>query len=501
MTKKSLRKTKFSVWIGLAFVFTTVVVVAYYWYSHNYDSQVGSKHQTREVGKEAIKKSDDLLTRREQMRGFSAEKRVPFPGQRDESNGRERGDSAQNGSLFGVTSDDESKQFTEQDRKKRLAGSKAADPDRRSGPESATLDETEEDAYKPDYSDAEPPDVISIRFDPQQVAPGASVSVYVQAKDNLSGVSSISGAAKSPSGAAMLSFGCRRSGSDGPFVGTLAIPDRAELGAWYLKTLRATDKVHNRRTYSENSALLRNSYFVVVGSDSDNVPPEVTAVYFNPLEVYGGDKIQVTVEAQDDKSGVARIHGVLLSPSKHARLGFSCRYEGETNMLYGHLTIPEDAEAGLWTLEYLRAEDEARNAKTFVGTHYPGMFDNASVHVYTNNSDSQPPTLDSLMVYPTIVAYEETAKIVVNASDDIAGVNSVSGRLQSPSGKAHIPFACVYDPDSQEYEAEVTIPNNAEIGLWRVAYILMIDNARNRIDYTYHTNAFLQEAVLEIIGE
>jgi hypothetical protein len=314
-------------------------------------------------------------------------------------------------------------------------------------------------------------------------------------------VNSVSGQATSPSGTAVLPFGCQRSDSEGSFAGILAIPDSAETGRWYLTYLRVTDNAYNSKIYSENAPLLTRSYFEVLGSDSDNLPPEVTAVYFNPSEVYGGDQVEVTVEAQDDKSGVARISGVLMSPSKHARLSFSCQNEGEANRFYGQLTVPEDAETGHWTLEYLRAEDEAKNAKTFYRSNDPSMFDNAGVHVYTNSSDSQPPTLDNLMIYPTTVAYEETARIVVYASDDVSGINRISGRLQSPSGQAHIPFSCVYDQGSDEYVAELVIPTNAEIGLWRVDYIHMTDNARNQINYVYQTNDLIQRAALEIMGQ
>jgi hypothetical protein len=500
MTKKSLPKKKPTRWIGLAFVLAAIVVIGY-WYSQDHDSKVGPEHQKREVGEKTTKKGDHVLTPRGQMARLSPEKRVTYPNQVDKSDGRGKGDSVHEDGVFTVTPDDESRKFTQQHMQQRLSESKAADSNRGTVMESTKLAEPEIDPDKPDYSDAESPDVIAIRFDPKQVSPGANVSVYVQATDNLSGVSSVSGTARSPSRAAVLSFRCQRSGSEESFVGTLAIPDRAEMGRWYLTYLRIADKVYNSKTYSTNSALLTNSYFEVVGSDSDNVPPEVIAVYLTPFEVDGGGRVQVTVEAEDDKSGVARISGVLMSPSKHARLSFSCRNEGEINMFHGYFILPEDAESGHWTLEYLRAQDEARNAKTFNRANYPSMFDNASVHVYTDSSDSQPPTLDNLMTYPSTVAYEETAEIIVYASDDISGISSISGGLRSPSGKALTHFSCIYDQQNHEYKAEVIIPTNAEIGLWRVDYIRMIDKARNEIDYVYHKSALVQQAVFEIIGE
>jgi hypothetical protein len=199
MTKKLLPKKKSSAWMGLAFVFSAIVVVGYYWYSQNHESKVVPEHHKREIRERTIKKGEHVLTPRDQTRRFSTEKRVPYPNQGDESDDRGKGDFIQNDSLFVVTSDDESRKSTERDTEERFAGSKAANSEPGAVPESAILAEPEIDPDKPDYSDADPPDVIAIRFDPQQVSPGANVSVYVQATDNLSGVSSISGTARSPS--------------------------------------------------------------------------------------------------------------------------------------------------------------------------------------------------------------------------------------------------------------------------------------------------------------
>ena len=501
MTKKYLPKKKPSMWIGLALALATIVVIGYLWCGQDHESKVGPEQRKREVREKIIRKGDYVSSPREQMRRSSDEKSVQYSHQRGKPDDRGKRDAVRNGSLFTVAPDDQSGKFTERDMSARYAQSKEVDSDQGTVLESKILGEPEIDPDAPDYSDAAPPSVTAIRFDPQKVSPGAKVSVHVQATDNLSGVNSISGMVRSPSGTAVLSFACQRSDDDESFVGTLAIPDRAEMGPWDLTRLRITDKAHNSRTYSEESALLRNSYFEVTGSDSDGVPPKVTAVYLNPSEAYGGDRVQVTVEAEDDKSGVARIYGVLMSPSKHARLSFSCQNEGETNMFLGNLTVPEDAESGYWTLEYLRAIDEAKNTKTFYRTDYPSMFDNAGLHVYSSSADSQPPILENLMIYPATVAYEETVEIIVYASDDTSGISRVSGGLRSPSGKARIPFSCVYDQENQEYKAAVIIPTNAEIGLWRVDYVRMTDNARNQITYTYHTDSLVQQAVFEIIGQ
>lgn len=501
MTKKSFNKKRSVIRIGLACLVVMFAVIGYYWFRHDREAKVGSEDQKQEIRLKIIKQEDHMSRRPEQTQSSMAEKRLPYADQGNTSDHREAGESVHQDRLSTGNSDDERRPFSERDGADRLEEPTARDSDQGTFLEGSRWADPETDRDEPDYSDAAPPEVTAIWFDPQQVPPGANLSIYVQATDNLSGVNAISGTSKSPSGRAVLSFGCERSDSEDSFVGTLAIPDQAEMGRWYLTFLQVTDKVSNSKTYAVNSALLTNAYFEVVGSDSDNLPPEVTAVYVNPLEVEGGDTVQVTVEAEDDKSGVARISGLFMSPSKHARLSFSCRNEGEPNLFDGHLTIPEDAESGQWTLEWLQAQDGARNTKTLNRASFPGIFDHASVRVHTDRSDSQPPTLDNLTTYPATVTYEETAQIIVYASDDISGINSVSGGLRSPSGKAHLHFSCIYDQENDAYQAEVMIPTNAEIGVWRVDYIRMIDKARNEIDYPYLKNALVRQAVFEIMAE
>lgn len=353
---------------------------------------------------------------------------------------------------------------------------------------------------KPEYSDAEPPTLLSIAFDPKETPPGANMVVYVHATDNLSGVHSVAGKAKSPSGNAMVPFGCQKSEENGFFVGVIEIPDRAETGTWSIASLRMTDKVQNLRNYSENDSALRTAHFEVIGPDSDNTPPIIVSVNIDPYEVRGGDKVNLIVEAEDDQSGVARIHGSLISPSLNARRSIACRKAGGDNIFTGQAMMPKDAESGEWSLYYIRTEDEAKNTKMYYKNNYPELFGQATVRVYTESSDAEPPTLDDLTIDPTAVAYGELVEIIVSASDDVSGISRVFGRLRSPSGKAHIPFTCTHHGGSDTYRATATIKNNSEVGLWTVDYIRTVDKASNYKVYG-RENALVANATFEVTGE
>jgi len=491
MNKKSPGKKKFIVGMGLIYICVAIGTVVYY--RHN---QVQKSEVTPDVTENASKRqvfSRDAKAPSEQARRFPVRMPVTHPNDGHELGHRQK------------EVDKKLGRFSEQDRGKESTEPTMwmaeQDSDKENGMLGDSKGNSKIDEIKPDYSDAEPPRVTTIRFEPQKVRHGDTLSVFVRVTDELSGVGTVSGTFRSPSGAAALPFRSQKSTEGGVFVGTLTIPARAETGLWYFDILHASDKAHNKRIYPEGSPLLKSSFFEVIGLDGDSTPPELIAVYLDPLEAYDGDSVKVVVEAADDKSEITMIYGVLLSPSTHAKIPFSCQKEGEGNTFLGYITIPGDAESGQWTVGYLQVRDESQNSKTFFRRDYPSIFDGASINVYASRSDSEPPTLDNLEIYPTALVYGETVEIVVHASDGVSGVGSVSGSLQSPSRKAHIAFSCVYDPDDLGYRAEVVIPTNAEIGLWIVDYILITDKARNQIKYTYPSNPVIKEAYFEIIGE
>ncbi|MCD6459518.1 hypothetical protein J7L67_02490 [bacterium] len=365
----------------------------------------------------------------------------------------------------------------------------------------SSIEEEQDAEPQPEYSDSEPPELILIRFEPDELVPGQEATVVVQAVDNLSGVKSIFGVLKSPSQSAMISFSCALLNPDGTFKGVVKIPDHAEAGQWFLHSVRVTDKVFNTRNYSKNYPILHNSFITVVESDSDITAPKLVSIFIDPPQAQGNEKVNVMVDATDDKSGVYRVYGLLSSPSNNAKLSFACRYSKELNVFEGIVNIPSDAESGFWQVEYLRLEDTAKNAKTYYRRSNPDIFEGAKVDVLTEGSDSKPPVLEDIYITPLTVVYGQSLKIHVKASDDVSGVASVSGRIQSPSAQGYMPFFCKYDSEADDYIAEIIIQQNTEVGLWQIDSLVISDNARNQVRFSKIKDPILQQSNFEVLGE
>ncbi len=368
------------------------------------------------------------------------------------------------------------------------------------------VSEGEYESSQPDYSDSEPPELIAIRFDPVIAQPAQEITVNVQAVDNLSGVKSVFGILKSPSDTAMISFTCAIMQDDGTFQGTFLIPEHAESGQWRVKNIRLTDIVHNSQNYTTKHPIVAATSLTVESTDSDTTGPRVNAIYVDPVQATGGERIHVMVDAVDDKSGVARVYGVFASPSKNARLSFACAYEPELKVFDGSVDIPQDAESGNWILDYLRLEDTAKNPTTYYYKSHPDLLGKAQVEVYSKSSDGQPPLLENITVHPATVVYGETVQIIISAYDDISGIQHISGSLQSKSRQGKIPFHCTYVEADEEYVASIIIQEHTEVGLWYVENLILSDNARNQATYNRYSqerdiSALLEQASFEVIGQ
>lgn len=94
------------------------------------------------------------------------------------------------------------------------------------------------------------------------------------------------------------------------------------------------------------------------------------------------------------------------------------------------------------------------------------------------SSDSQPPQLVNISFNPPQINDGEVTQLVVQATDDLSGVRTISGTVVGPSGAAQ-GFACQKEGDPDRYVARVAVPKDAAEGVWRVNYLSLIDMASN----------------------
>jgi hypothetical protein len=345
------------------------------------------------------------------------------------------------------------------------------------------------EADDPD-SDRRAPTLQFLRFDPPETKGGGTAILTVGSVDDLSGVKLVYGSVRSPSGSASVPFAARDATGNGEFVATIAVPAQAETGDWYVAALQIVDKADNslavafvRATVPAGGALR------VASDDSDSTAPVVHRVSVARGVVDAGDKNQIVVDVDDDRSGVALVTGAFQSPSKAAFIPFTCTPNGEASWV-GDVSVPANADCGEWTLRQLRVVDKANNS-AFLAMDSPQIGHVGFTVSGGGQCDSDPPVIDGMSFAPAIVSNAEAATIVVTvtAHDDASGVASVSGWIEGPvatNGQApRINFSCTPDPRDPEapMTARVTVAQYAAKGVWRVSVAQVADKAGNTRSY------------------
>ncbi|HEV8660591.1 MAG TPA: hypothetical protein VGS96_18455 [Thermoanaerobaculia bacterium] len=340
------------------------------------------------------------------------------------------------------------------------------------------------DAQKDRTSDTQPPQLIAIGFNPPQVHDGEETVLTIQAVDDLSGVRSISGTIVGPSGA-VQGFACQREADTDRYSARITVPKDAADGIWRVNYLSLIDNASNATTLSgAQGAMPATASFRVVSSRPDSQGPTLKAVWIDRRAMKAGEKNTIFVDADDDKSGVNLVSGVLISPAKHARIGFVCR--PGTGSWECEVSTPACIDCGEWQLEQVQLQDKANNMTT-VRVDNP-LLANVRVDITSDRCDATAPTIQALVLDRNNVTNVEDSiiNVTATASDDLCGVMSMSGQATGPaiSGGAPRLYFSFTPADAQTWAGRITVPKLAAKGIWHVTWIQVLDQAHNLKTYS-----------------
>jgi len=233
---------------------------------------------------------------------------------------------------------------------------------------------------------------------------------------------------------------------------------------------------------------------------TDTTPPAVMLVQFDPPSVHDGDVTSVIVTAVDDMSGVRGISGTVTSPTGKALQGFACQREApESNRYIGRVTIPKDAEEGMWHINFLNVSDNASNSITLTYNQAP-VLQAAQLQVTSSNSDKTPPTVRAAWIDRGAMRAGEKNTLFVQAQDDKSGVSLVSGVFLSPHKQARIGVAC-RGGDSDIWTCDFNVPACLDCGDWQLEQIQLQDKASNMSSVTAATSDIVKNVMVNIIGD
>ena len=331
----------------------------------------------------------------------------------------------------------------------------------------------------------------------------ATINVTSKWKDDLSGITSVSINAGSPTfhgisrgtGASLK----RTAGTstDGTFSGKLTIPEFTIAGTWTI-ALFAYDKVSNVGYYSSAQLItdgLQGKF--KVQSNPDVSPPKVSSFSFSPKTVdsRNGNK-SFTVTAKVTDKGGSKVSSVFASfgrsvPGKgNYGTSASLQQVGSSSKYVGHAVVNkyDDRDVKATWLASLSTSDHIGNYQSYTSTeiahkHWPSKLK------ILNKGDSKAPQLKDFNFSPktdSVASSSAVTNLTARVTDDRSGVSYGSLSFQGPSFETSSGFLSPSGGSSTnaQMKGKSTLAICSTPGAYNLNHIQIFDAVGNYQSYT-----------------
>ena len=217
--------------------------------------------------------------------------------------------------------------------------------------------------------DSAGPQLKGVWLERQAMRAGDKNTIFVQAEDEKSGVSLVSGVFVSPAKAARIGFGCR-TGTNGTWECPMSPPTCLDCGTWTLEQIQLQDKANNMTTFRGDNEFVRGVALNISGDQCDAAAPQVTMLTLNPTSVSNSEDSVITVQAtmvDDGVCGAASLSAQAIPPGgiggQRRPVTFMPSTDGQT--FVGRLEIPQFAAKGVWTIAWIQALDKGLNLRSY----------------------------------------------------------------------------------------------------------------------------------------
>jgi len=218
-------------------------------------------------------------------------------------------------------------------------------------------------------SDSTGPKLRGLRIERPNMRAGDKNTVFIEAEDDKSGVSLVSGVFVSPSKTARIGFGCR--GNDaGIWECAVSPPTCLDCGDWHLEQIQLQDKANNLTTVRADNPAVGGVVLNISGDHCDSAAPVVTQLTLDPAVVSNAQASIINVRAvlmDEGGCGVASLSGQAVPPGgvggQRRYFSFDPSPDGLT--FTGKLEIPQFAAKGIWTIAWIQALDKGHNLRAY----------------------------------------------------------------------------------------------------------------------------------------
>lgn len=287
--------------------------------------------------------------------------------------------------------------------------------------------------------------------------------------------------------------------------GTITISKFSKAGYWTISDISVNDIQGNQRFEGRNDVVW-NMYVNNPLEDLESPKYESGSLQYTVTEtIIEGHKVQklnVKFKVSDNvgiESGVLRLAKGGDTYSYGDQWG--C-WDPNTNTLSIDYLITEYYPTADYYVEFFDVCDSAQNFTSVCFSDYPEHEKRKSIHIATENPDTEAPTIDlnRISVYaepthPEAPDGETLVTINYYARDDKSGYDIGGYTLLDPQGIGHSEYHYIpgrgdmfFDGDPtvwKRYTINCVLPQGSAPGIWGLASLNLTDKARNRRTYNF----------------
>lgn len=338
--------------------------------------------------------------------------------------------------------------------------------------------------------DTTPPVLTSITFDPASAKTGETVSVIIEAHDEMSELSYIAVNVSNSIPFHRVEVTNWTAIGENQYSNEFTVYEHDVGGEWYVSSVILRDSESNQ-IFESFSAENSPATFNVTATNPDTTPPTLSNITFDPASANTGDTVSVIVETEDDLSGLNLIRLTISNPLEQIRsiLHYPVSYWTNIggNQYRYEFTVYEHDVGGEWYVNSVSISDIVGNqfSEDYFAEDSPYIF-----NITATDPDTASPTLNNITFNPASAKSGDNVSVIVEAQDDLSGLNYIQLSISNPSNQqtASLYGSPVYtwtNTEENHYSQSFTIQENALGGDWYVDYVILIDVVGNQFIKSY----------------
>jgi putative cell wall-binding protein len=342
-------------------------------------------------------------------------------------------------------------------------------------------------------SDSTPPNFKSVKVDKTQAGPNEEVTASIDASDDQSGIDTITVnySYKSDNNYYAEPFmyaDAVLNDTTGLYEAKFPISNDTKPGNVEISSIVLTDKDGNMQEIDSGSADLSGGNFTINNPNVDGAPPVFNNVSVDKTEAAPGDQVTISIDAQDNQSGIQDVSLTLRKPNNMFQYETAV-FNPTSNKYEVKIPIKDFDTSGIWKIESINMADNSGNYtsiynKDFYGTMGSNAIDlsNGQFKVVNANTDTTAPAINSIKVNQSTFAPGDTAVVELDANDSQSGIASINVNYTDANGDSYSDKA-MYNTATKKYVLKIPVVDSTRPGDWHVSSIDAIDKAGNEAVY------------------